>query len=119
MSDTPGQPGPSTPPQPGPSKVASSWKPQRSETGPGPSLQSHKRHPERAYGGPDPQSLSGARTPEQAEQYWKRVRAVDGPPLPRFARLTGLGGWALSGCKFTRVQRKLTHSRRVLHGLLC
>lgn len=102
MSDAPGQPGPSTqPPQPqaGPSKAASSWKPQYSESGPGPSLQTYKRHPERAYGGPNPASLSDARTPEQAEQYWKRVRAVEGPPLPRFGRLMGIGGWVLSGSK--------------------
>ncbi|EKD02293.1 hypothetical protein A1Q2_03440 [Trichosporon asahii var. asahii CBS 8904] len=99
MSDTPGQPGPSSQPQPpaGPSKAASSWKPQYSETGPGPSLQTYRRHPERAYGGPNPDSLSNARTPEQAEQYWKRVRAVEGPPLPRFGRLMGIGGWVLSG----------------------
>lgn len=118
MSDTPGQPGPSSQPQPqaGPSKAASSWKPQYSETGPGPSLQTYRRHPERAYGGPNPDSLSNARTPEQAEQYWKRVRAVEGPPLPRFGRLMGIGGWVLSGGKFADLNAELTTSRRVLHG---
>lgn len=114
MSDTPGQAGPSSQPppsQPGPSSAgpssaaASSWKPQFSESGPGPSLQHYKRHPERAYGGPDPASLSEVRSPAEAEKYWKRVRAVEGPPLPRFGRLTGIGGWVLSGCKLSMLKR--------------
>lgn len=83
--------------QPGPS----SWKPQRSETGPGPSLQSFKRNPERAYTGPDPKNLGGTRTPEQAQQYFKHLAATEGPPLPRWGRVTGIGGWVLGGCELS------------------
>lgn len=68
--------------------------------GPGPSAAAFKRHPERAYTGPTTHGTLGPRagaSAGEAERYFAQLAEAHEPPMPRMARVLGIGSWVLGG----------------------